>query len=531
MAKALMNDGQSLAWHMYPPFPWKGPTRRRTFAYMTTLGNRRPGVMIDEHGVTAQLDREGDLYDQIQTMCRSESRVIFSPSINVGHGRSSIVLRAALDKNAEVVYHPKGGVRGIKFLHKGSHARAGAFLVTSIWPGECEDIPRWIGTIRRTSDILGCGDYDTPGSLGQATLSRFWTERGLRRVWRLSEDLSDMLAMYAVGGRAQIIGSNKMVYPSAVEIDLSSAYPTAVARGIPAGEVVYHSRSCDWKDREAVFGLWRVVVHEDIEFSPIPVRDWNSAGGPIGWSLSQGWEFEYGGWEDEIKALVATGKASAEFVRGWSWLKLDSFLAPWVDSLRSFRVKAEDNGEPEIAALVKQVMNAAIGRWGMSNEQWQVIPDPMAKLEMGDLPMEFGQGSTDDDYGGELTGIWVRPVFNRARRTMPYHWSSYVKMAVRLELWRKSLEEMQRGSTIISLNFDSILMSERPQGSNDMEVAASQSEHPWNWKVAKVGRVTVPYNRAFIFEEKGGSITAKLPGISGDARSREITKFKKEAGA
>lgn len=526
-----MQDGQSLSWHLYPPFPWKGATRKRVYAHLSTPTFDKPGVLVDETGFTAEIRSDGEVYDLIEQIIRDKARVVYTPRIDLGEGRKSILLRASLDKHAEVIYHPKGGIRGIRFKHRSSRLRAGALLVDNIWTNEFEENSRdWIECIRRTAKILDCGDYDTPGSLGEATLSKFWTENGLRRIWRLPEDLSDMFDIYSVGGRAEILGQGNMVYPNSCEIDLSSAYPTAVARGIPAGSIVYHGRDCDWKDREAAYGLWRITVHDDIPFSPIPVRNWQSKGSPIGWKLDSGWEFEYAGWDDEIKALVSTGSASAEFIRGWSWLRLSSFLAPWIDQLKSMRVKADENGEPTIAKQIKQVMNAAIGRWGMSNDQWTVVPDPIAKIEMGDLPIEFGRGTTGMEYNGWLTGIWVRPVADRARKTMPYHWSSYVKMAVRMELWRKALEEMSRGSTVLSLNFDSILMSDRPQGSNDMDVAAAQADHPWDWKIARTGEAQVPYNRAVIFQEEGGVITTKLPGMSGDDRNSVVRQFLKKAG-
>lgn len=526
----MMNDGKPLHWHLYPPFPWNGPNRKRMFSYLYAPTVSKPGRLLDETCEEFEIEQTIHVYDQLKSLATGGRRTIYTNKLNIGSGKYSVLMRAANDKQAEIMYHPKGGIRGIKWKHVSSKQRAGALLTDQVWYREEPDIVMWLDTLRRTSNILGCGDYDTAGSLGQATLSRYWTERGLRRIWRLPEDMTDMIQKYSVGGRAEVRAAGDIIYPNAWEIDLSSAYPTAVARGIPAGDIQYHSRSGKWFDREAVFGLWRISVHEDIPFSPIPVRDWESTGGPIGWSLDKGWEFEYSGWEDEINALIATGRASAEFVYGWSWLKLDSFLAPWVDNLKEMRDHQVEVGEQDIAKHIKRVMNAAIGRWGMSNEQWQVIPDRESSIDLGDLPMEFGQGSADDEYGGELTGLWVRPIADQARHTMPYHWSSYVKMAVRMELWRKAMEEMSYGGNILSMNFDSILMSDRPQGSNSEEVYVSQAEHPWVWKEVNVGEAQVPYSRAFIFRNEG-EIKATLPGAHGDVRKRMVLDFIEKANS
>lgn len=521
----IMNDGKPLSWHLYPPFPWRGATRKRVFSYLTTPTRERPGKLIDELGNHFDVENDIHIYDALKAHAMGTGRVIYTPKINLGVGKYSLLLRAANDPHAEISYHPKGGIRGIRFKYRSAHMKGGSIMLDRVWYKENQDIYDWLGTLRKTADIIAVGDYETAGAFGQATLSRFWTQHKLRKVWRLAEDLADMLEHFSVGGRAEIRGESALVYANAWEIDLSSAYPTAVARGLPVGDYVYHARGATWNDREALFGLWRITIHDDIQFSPIPVRDWRAHAGPIGWSLDEGWEFEYAGWEDEIKALVATGHASAEFIRGWSWWRLSDFLAPWVDEMVVLRSRASDSQDHEVAKHIKMVTNAAIGRWGMSNDQWAIVTDPMSRTELGDLPLEYDPGTTTDDYMGELSGLWVRPLAEQSRNTLPYHWSSYVKMVVRMELYRRAMQEMQYGGTLLSTNFDSILMADRPQGSNELDIAVAQSEHPWVWKAEKAGQVQLPFNRGFIFRLEDGQLKVSLPGVSGAKRRQMIEEF------
>lgn len=520
-----MHDGKPLFWHLYPSFPWKGACRKRLYTYLDKPNKHGKVKMLDENGEVTEMDNDANLYDNLKRFIRSSGRTVYTPRLDLGTGRNTLVFKAATDGCADVSYNPKSGLSGISFKHTARNQRAGALLLDRTWQRDNDDVYDWLAAIRRTSDIVGVGDYDSCGSFGQATLSRFWTENNLRRIWRLPEDLSDVLDRYSIGGRAEYRGSSSTVYPHAIEYDLSSAYPTATARGLPVGNPVYHSRDFKFGDREAVFGTWRLTIHEDIPFSPIPVRDWDSKGGPISWSLEKGWLFDYAGWDDEIAALMETGRASAEFVSGWSWSRLSTLLAPWVDQMVSLRSKCESSEDDQVAKHIKMITNAAIGRWGMSNEQWDIVPDKESRMSMGDQLLEYEPGTVANYSMGSLTGLWVRPVCDKGRNTLPYHWSSYVKMVVRMELYRMAVSEMERGSIILSTNFDSILCTASPQGSNQTDVIVEQSKRPWNWKRKEMQEVQLPFNRGLVFRMEDGKVEARLPGVHGAARQKVIEQF------
>lgn len=502
-------DGMPFQWHLYPPFPFRGPTRKRKYCYLYDPFKMGELVFQDEDGVMTRLPYDNQVYDRVKQFVLNDSRTVYMAQMKFGLRNSQMVIGAAQDKSSEFVYSPRSGVRGIRFSGMGHNGKRkkGAILTRAVWGNVDFEPMEWMSSLRLVSDTLECGDYDSSGSLGQATLSKFWTENGLERIWRLPDGLTAALNKYGVGGRAELACDPGSVYPVAWEIDLDSAYPTAVARGLPVGEPRFLPRGSFRPEVDAQFGCWRIHVHKDIDFSPMPWKpDWSMPEEPLRWKLYDGDELEYCGWAEEIRPLLEMDAISAELKYSWSWGRISTLLAPWVDQLVEHRQQFKRNDLDVASKIMKHVTNAAIGRWGMANENWELRRNDEYDIHLGDLPL--------DDVS--LCGVWVRKV-EQLGKTLPYHWNSYVRMAVRMELWRRAVSEMRMGAQIISTNFDSILLAAQPQATNDLETTVVQEEHPWKWKTKVVEDAEIPYVRGVIADYHG-QLKSSLPGLSGQMR-------------
>lgn len=516
MDALIPRGNRPLSFWLYPPYPWRGPTRRRTYAVLRTGGPGEPVRLITEHGEVVQLADDKALYPALRQHILDSGLTVYSANLKIGTRNAGLVYGAMVDAGAHVLYSPRRGLMGYTFSQGKRH---GALLGMGSWGVKGWTDSRWLRAVRKLSAAIGCGDYDTAGALGQATLTRFWHTANLPYQWRLGGELESQLLRYQIGGRAEAPGLGSE-FPSAIEYDLSSAYPTAVARGLPAGRIAHHNQHHEDAGTRPMFGIWRVVVTASIPISPIPYREWDRDGSPLCWSLHSDMDpFLYAGWSDEIAALRGTGCATAEFIRGWSWDRLDTMLAPWVDELTALRSECEAHGDRDVAQLVKLVANAGIGRWGMAPEQYSLVPDYEHDLSRGDVPLQIEGGLGPDDA---LIGAWVRLTDTESRHALPQHWASYVRMAVRMEVWRATTDILRQGYTVALTNFDAVwLASNSPtapalpvtQFSHLPDVRADQESHPWHWRPKKRANVQVLASRSVVWEDENG-IQLTMPGMS-----------------
>lgn len=516
--------GQTWNYWLYPALG-RVPSnhRKRTLCWMEPTQAGRPLRVVDEYGQVFEFERDRWLYERFRAFV-TERRTVYVRRLDFGVVVDVIGIGAIKDKqHANVVYSPKTGFRGFRFRMGNGF---GALLSTGVWYPDLFEPHDFVFSLRAALDLLDIGDYDTAGALGQATLERYWSNHDLRRSWRLAGDLTTTLIRYGVGGRAEVRGVPGMIYPTATEYDLKSAYPTAVARGIPMGRPCYHGRT-EPTGFEAAFLVCRVRVHDDIDYSPIPFREWGVENSGMRWRLYAGEEFTYAGWKEEFAALRATGKATIDFLHGWSWSRLDSSLAGWVDEMVVARVRAGVLRGDHASKIIKVATNAAIGRWGMAPEQWILWADGERQYTMDTLILNNGDNMASRE-GMQLTiGLYAERVKSEPKTACPYHWSSYVRMVVRMQLYRVTKAKMEAGRVLLSSNFDSSTFEgEDLQATDSLEVAHEQGKHPFRLVPKVLHGLEMPYNRASISDEE-----ARLPGISPAMRMAQLVDHERRRRA
>lgn len=519
----LLSDGRPLFWHLYPPYPYKESRRRKRLLAWAHIPTEPYNFhVMDETGESELIICDDKLYDRLKLHARREGRAIYTSRMHGSQVAIQLLEGAARDKDATILYSPKTNVRGVKWVGRGNY-KSGAVLSSACWyRDDVFETPRWMRTVRKVLDMVGAGDYDTVGALGEATLRRFWTRSGEPHMWRQPDSLVREIRRYTIGGMAVTYADPSHIYPYAYEYDMSSAYPTAVARGLPYGDPCWYWRESEALPRrhnKVLFGVWRIRIQGYIPWSPIPIRDWDRPReSDARWRLNGGEFFTYAGWAQEVEALLETGQATAEFMYGWSWSRLTSFLEPWVDELTGYRERCEDEGDREAARLFKMIVNAAIGRWGMDGVSWNIVPDEEMALSLHDgaLPMELSQDWTDD---APLTSLWVERLEEEVPKTRPYHWVSWVRMDVRMELWRQFMHEVQCGNKVISANFDGLYLVDEPH------LREGCGRRPFVWRRKGLSEFNVPYNRGVLSIEKFA-----LPGMSGAMRMSILVDHQRRNG-
>ena len=509
-----------LSWWVYPPHWWRGRTRERLYCWLHAPEAGRPARVIDERGQIWEADASLPLYPQLAAYAqqrdgnRAGGRTIyFNASQHDMRWWAQLVLEASRDKKAELSFTKKTGFRGIRWPHAGRR-RGSALLMDGAW-GRSDHAPSpadFIGALRRTMDCFGVGDYDSAGSLGEATLAKFWTEGGFRRLWRLPPRIVGWLSAYMIGGRA--FGPiAETEYPVTRHLDLSSAHATAVKRGLPAGEGVWYGMRPANRDL-VLFGLWEVEVLRDAPSTPVPYRErWGDRPSRLIWHLDAGTTFRYAGWAEEMDLLEEMGVARVSWCGGLGWERLDTFVTPWMDRITNQRSIAEEMGDDLVAGFCKQVANATVGMWSLHDPEYQVVTYHEAGPE--DAPIEFMNYFRGPDLGP--SGLFLKTISSQPKVAHPVHWASYVRMAVRLEQWHQEQREMASGNRVVAGNFDSLtIVGDRPiaQATNDERVAAVQEAHPWMWRETEHGVTIVLDARSELYPGEGAG---KTPGRRLDA--------------
>lgn len=446
-----MPDGIPRHYLFYPNYVWQRP-RQRSLAFLSPGADRVSTRLVSEHGEvygTYPWTRAG--WDAISGTVATNRMTVFC---RFGHGWPVFPwMRSAIeDEQARVLATPARGPVGVivkRSRFTGSFASLGGYHADEVQMRF--DHPSGLAVLRRIEPVLGVGVHDSAAGLGTAVLYRAWKEQRLRSILRLPQSMQDLMLRYRCGGRVQTALG---YYPTADEYDIKQAYPTIVRDGLPWGDAVFSARDVHEECRASgypCFALWRIRVHEEIENSPLPLKNWDHPEETSVWRLPVGW-YDYAGWGDELDALIATGRATCDWRYGWYWGPLSQELAPWVDEMAAYRDHFTALGDHDAATIIKHATNATIGKWGCDPERLELVSVEDERAGDG---MVYGRGWLMLDAPGEA------PDFTYGRdeggsRCVPTHLCSYVRMKVRMEMYRLAEEARRREIRVVMENVDAI---------------------------------------------------------------------------
>lgn len=505
-AGAPLVRSTGLTWHelFYPNYRFPKKPRERVYGVLSSDTIRREAVLTAEDGMRTAFPFGGDGYQALRRHVAQNKMTVFTTFVE-GTRRFPYLASAIADSSSRIYLSERNGPTGVSVRYG---KQKGTIVSENSWhrgPDEADTL-LWLQAIRRVMQMLGAGCYDTPSALGTALLYRMWDAEKLPHVLRLPSRMMELFLRYRIGGRVTHESSIGHDYPLVYESDIRSAYPATVAQGVPWGTPVYEHDDPTWNRHQVgrvAYGIWYITVHEPIVHSPIPARDWDRAGGSASWSLDTG-SFEYAGWQDEITALRNTGRASAIWCGGWSWAGLSSALDPWVREMAGYRDQAAGVGDVLAERIIKLATNAAIGRWGMEPGHMELVDHEHSQIGDGFIALPAWAYL---DGPAEPPDLYVHRDTAHTNAT-PAHWSSFVRMRVRMELYARTSEGRAQGIEIVMENFDAIVTT----------APLDTKESPYKWKVYKRFAAHIPYARAiesWVEDGYGGVTYVRiLPGVA-----------------
>lgn len=496
-----------MAWGAYPPYLEKRPRDR-----LIAVWDCRPtSMMVTEDG---ELRDASSWEALVASLCQDDLGVdLHCQSMTT----FPYVDEAVADRRAKVGCNQESEVGGIE-------VRIGR---RRMWIGSLQSWGMKVATVAAAIEIRAFCDYmaegtrQSPAAVGQSAMRRLIEkpDGGWRRkvpCWQLRQ----MLDKGGIGGRADTWASPGDYFPEAYEVDMDDAYLWGIQH-VPDGTptLLRHSDRllCDdhisfsesASHMDTWFGQAVICIPSENKIDrigPFPWRD----GLQVTFPIAPGW---YGHEEsrplfmfkEEIEDCFKAGMLVWLIGPQWGWTRTTSCLRPWAEHMTRKRREAPE----ELAPLCKLSIVAGIGWHGQKPQQRQVVPLEESSPESVTDPERIctiGGGSTPRLYS----------VVTRRRESMPYmtHWYWHDQMNVRRQLRHEVQRQLRLGNQVLSTNFDSILIVTRSKATLGMlSVHTRLPDRPrsWrdgpHWKVGKLTKVTIPYARAIISEEK-----VRLPG-------------------
>ncbi len=240
------------------------------------------------------------------------------------------------------------------------------------------------------------------------------------------------------GGRTCV---GRIVAPAGLHHDLSSAYPSALARTmLPVGTPVQYGRALAAKayarGTEGIYQA-RVRVPDSDYIPPLPVRHSQSArlGYPVG---------TFGGtWTGlELRAAEASGAVIERMISATAWDGAACFFAPLVEEWHERRMA--HGKESAMGAWYRELSNASTGKLGENpNREAYLVHPKKVRICSPTDDNSIRAGCTRNRCTGRCGAyrsidrwgeIWAAPYY-RIGASAHVHWAAYLTSATRIA-WR-----------------------------------------------------------------------------------------------
>ncbi len=241
-----------------------------------------------------------------------------------------------------------------------------------------------LNDLRTLFEHVGLGVFTTPGSMGYSLYAsvqymKYGEEWKQHRHIRSGQACSEWLEENKRGARIETFCNPDIEYLYVDELDMCNAY-LHMYREKPAGKSYYFQEGdCDefaWYEASCI-----VTIHEDFPY------------GLVGSKKVNGENYEEMVWiSDKGLYSLILGKTEVELLQeagcevivgeGYGWYVMTDDTGLYSDYMEFLRNTAPDK---VIAYLMKKVAVAGIGRDGMSQEVYTIVPKSKRKRE--DIPL------------------------------------------------------------------------------------------------------------------------------------------------
>ena len=284
------------------------------------------------------------------------------------------------------------------------------------------------------------------GITAPATSMKIFRRRFLKDAIPRAQDTHEFIRASYKGGRTEPF---KRRGTGLRYFDINSSYPAAMLHLMPAGEATWwngkpNKRFLDGK--HVGFVEARVHVPEGMHLPPLPVTKGKLIF-PVG-KLEGIWEWS------ELQMAVEVGCEIVEYKRS-VWYPGKFLFKEFVEELYQYRDKASKLYEEGLAEVVKIMLNALYGKFGMKTLRKQIYlwNDP-------DLPDDAVPCSGDPDCP-----VWYAETESDAPYVMPQI-SARVTSLARQRLYRGMLEIERGGGEVFYVDTDSIITNGTMQTSS-----------------------------------------------------------------
>lgn len=304
----------------------------------------------------------------------------------------------------------------------------------------------WLALMRQAYDMGGVGTPPSVGGWGQAMFrasfqEQYGQEWRYKRHRRPSGSYAEKIRYESSGARSEVLQLN-VTYPVAYENDQHNAYGASLAHAQPTGKC-YRVRGKGALDYLFYFVECEVTIHEPLMLGCFPMRTGQGRERhpvfPIQPGTYRAWL-----WNREIAVCQQEG-LTVQILAGFAWQEATYDFAPFVEKIAALRNAAP----PAIKPLLKLALVAAVGRLGMPEERYVIVPGEQRKE--GDRAI--GQAGIAYDW-------WIHQETESYPQSMP-HIFSHTLMLCRLSLYQMAKRCMEAELNVIATNTDAVITEKR----------------------------------------------------------------------
>ena len=399
------------------------------------------------------------------------------------------------DHAATCICDKKGRLSCVR-VKRGKQTRWVVQLASWDLPPEPASLPK----LRQMFDYMGVGTSNTPGALGFAKMLSVWKKARLGRHTVCNGFGQRFIKATMSGGRVDTPAlGHTAPYMRVIELDRTSSYLAEFKKPQPCGTTVRFGNGRVDKFT-TYYGNVIITILEKLPLGPFPVRQSKNGKEWIEYPTEPGQYFAVL-WKEQVEICRAAG-CDVQVLDGYGWKEMTEDNAVWCDTMYDLKIHAPDDFTE---TSIKKSIVAGIGRHGMSDSIYRLVPESLAEYE--DVPF-VDNGEMYTWYIHENTDFFSVSMV---------HWFAYTIMLAAVELYKFALPYAADGR-LLATNYDSCIVIPSP---GDMEKYPSRADSreltpgTWRWEVLTNVWIVAP--RSVVCDQK-----AILPGIDADMRQEYI---------
>lgn len=345
-----------------------------------------------------------------------------------------------------------------------------------------EALLSWLALMREAYTLGNVGTPPSPGSWGQAMFRQqfkalYGEEWRAKRHRRPPGSYAEKIRYESSGARSEVLQLN-VQFDIAYENDRKNSYGASLAEAQPTGKC-YRIGGNHLEEWPFYFVECEVTIHVELALGVFPVR---VSTGRIRHPVFPTNPGTYKCWLWHREIAVCREEGLTVIVKGgFAWQEATYDFAPFVEHLSKLR----DAAPPHIKPLIKLALVAMVGRLGMPEEQYTLVPG------------EYRQpGDKALSEAGVAYDWWVHQEFNSYPQSMP-HIFSHTLMLTRLALYQMAKRCMVEELNVIATNTDAVLTEKKPEIPDKGEVVQTGE-----WTALELHHVIVKANRHLDSDEK-----------------------------